>query len=230
MKSIIESYVRLLVNEAIHQERPAGVKASKFLFQEFKNLKSNKEMIDYAKARLKLLGQGSSRITFLFTNRHVLKIALNNAGYAQNTAELDVATNPAMKPVISQLKDYDQNGAWLVQEMVREVNEQEFESLSGVEFETFCNILESHVTSSPSAQKRLISRLSTKAQSWVQSILRMIEVANLLEGDFMKIEHWGKTVTNRIVLMDYGYTDDVQKRHYSNSTYAQTQLAPTEKA
>lgn len=229
MKETLRQYISLVL-EAIHQERSEGTTSSKFLFNEFKQLKDQNEKVQYAKQRLKLLGEGSSRITFIFTNRHVLKIATNKAGFAQNMAELDVATNPNMKPVIAELKDYDPNGSWLVEEMVREVDDQEFEDLSGVPYVFFTQIIQSHVNASPSAQKRLISRLDPKGQQWIKNVIHMIETGNLIEADFLKVEHWGKTGSGRLVIMDYGYTEDVFNRHYDSGTVAPTQIAATEKA
>jgi hypothetical protein len=44
----------------------------------------------------------------------------------------------------------------------------------------------------------------------------MTKQGNLLPADIDSINHWGKTPDGRCVLLDYGYTEDVHKSHYSN--------------
>ena len=36
----------------------------------------------------------------------------------------------------------------------------------------------------------------------------------LVSTDLAKIGHWGKTADQRVVLLDYGFTDDVRNDYY----------------
>jgi hypothetical protein len=36
----------------------------------------------------------------------------------------------------------------------------------------------------------------------------------LLTSDLIRLDHWGKTPTQRVVLLDYGFTPEVQSQFY----------------
>ena len=69
-------------------------RVGKFDLNRFKGLSNAAEMLEYADKRLQKLGEGTARAAFVLTGRHVLKVALNAKGLAQNEAELAVYTNP----------------------------------------------------------------------------------------------------------------------------------------
>jgi len=54
----------------------------------------------------------------------------------------------------------------------------------------------------------------TKNSALLIGTSEMMQSTGLLAGDVELIEHWGKTADGRVVLMDYGYTEEVY-----NSTY-----------
>lgn len=59
-----------------------------------------------------------------------------NKGRAQNEQEVNVYTNPAIKPIVAQIYDFDsRNYEWLVSEVVRECSEQEFLEFFGADSE-----------------------------------------------------------------------------------------------
>ena len=43
-----------------------------------------------------------------------------------------------------------------------------------------------------------------------------------MAGDLKEIDHWGKTPDGRCVLLDYGFTQDVFKSHYSDDDVGPT--------
>ena len=75
-----------------------------FDMRRFKSFEHQEDRVKYANDKLKLLGEGSSRIVFLLSNRYVLKLAYSYdgdaKGRAQNEQEVDVATNPRIKPIV----------------------------------------------------------------------------------------------------------------------------------
>jgi len=119
-----------------------------FDFRKFKNMEYFEEKFDYANKHLKQLGSGSARTAFLLSNRFVLKIAnQDNAdnkteesadklpslkGRAQNEAEVDLFTNPGMKPMVTKIYDNDSLYTWIVAELVRPLSDKEFERTVGV--------------------------------------------------------------------------------------------------
>ena len=44
--------------------------------------------------------------------------------------------------------------------------------------------------------------------------------SNLVTADLTLIDHWGKTPDQRVVLLDYGYTEDVYAAHYKRKPLA----------
>ena len=44
-----------------------------------------------------------------------------------------------------------------------------------------------------------------------------LKKANVLSGDVDRMDHWGITADNRLVLLDYGFTEDVRSKHYNDN-------------
>lgn len=92
--------------------------------------------LEYAKRFLPELGSGSSRTTFALSGGKVLKIAMNNAGIAQNKEELDVFTRLRNNSLVTKIFDYSPDYKWLVSEIVKPLandnNSEEFEKYVGV--------------------------------------------------------------------------------------------------
>lgn len=116
-----------------------------FDIRHFKNLDSLKDMHDYASGKLKFLGKGSSRTTYLLSNRYALKLAnlsgsegdskSMDKGLAQNRIEVDVWTDPRTKPIVTEVYDFDDQYRWLISEVVRPFNrEKDFEEAAGFPF------------------------------------------------------------------------------------------------
>lgn len=116
---------------------------SGFSLQEFKQLQTLEEQTAYAEKRnLVVFRGGSSRITYMINNRHVIKLARLDAqdkGRLQNATEVKVAQNPLAEPVVTKVFDYDaKNSNWIVAEVVRGIRSvSEFEKLTGVSWNAF---------------------------------------------------------------------------------------------
>lgn len=101
----------------------------------------------YARTHLKQLGRGGSRFVFLLSNRFVLKLASTSEfdyafGKSQNQNEVDVFTNPKVAPIITKVYQAGPKYNWIVSELVRPLKDkEEFESLAGVPFGVFTDIL-----------------------------------------------------------------------------------------
>lgn len=179
------------------------------------------------KVGLRFLGQGSSRIVFAIDSRKALKMALNAKGIAQNQAELDTATD-SHNGLVAKILQYDPEFKWVVSELVRPIdNEAEFKQLTGVPWTVFAYLL----TFSPTEWKSHVSNTIRyigsfeKVDVTPEEVLKspflnmaMTSLASLkkplLEADLMKLDHWGKTPDQRVVLLDYGYTAEVWQNHY----------------
>lgn len=120
-------------------------KQKRFSMRHLRSLSSPEEIIEYAQAHLTCLGKGSSRTVFAIKSK-VLKVAINERGYAQNKAELLVAENRGTRPSLSLISDYrqDDNGnvVWLLSQSVRTISDcEEFKSLSGFSWEVYTDTI-----------------------------------------------------------------------------------------
>lgn len=112
---------------------------SDFKWKKFKELKTQYERQQYLyDTNTQVLGTGSSRITFLLSNRYVLKLARPDEiekGKAQNKEEVEVATDSKAAPVVAPIFDYAPDYSWIVSEVVRELESKlEFEEYTGLNF------------------------------------------------------------------------------------------------
>lgn len=83
-------------------------------------------------SKLVSLGSGSSRIAYLLPNGNVLKVAMNDKGFAQNEQEMNVVTDPSVKNIVAKIYQFDTNYQWLISEYVEQFkNEHEFEDHVG---------------------------------------------------------------------------------------------------
>lgn len=219
---ILRSYIRVMIQEAIRSKKDPTVKwrgSAKFDMKEFKSLPNESIMFAYALNYLEPLGQGSSRTVFVLTSKKVLKLARNPKGVAQNQAEIQVYTDPATADAAAKIHDADEGGLWLISDMVRPVkSQQEFETLTGVSWQEFSDDLSGTISSQ--ARKSGGAKLRPDAAPFTRSVYNMAEQgsARLKLGDLTELDHWGKTPDGRVVILDYGFTEDVAVKHYPKET------------
>jgi hypothetical protein len=210
-------------------------KSNKFDWNEFKNLNSANEMNEYAGDKLKKLGQGSSRACYLLSGSKVLKIAIsfrgreNGAGTAQNRAEVDMYTNPKTKQICTKIFDTDHEFRWILSELVRPINNNhEFESLAGVSmnlFGTLAQFILADGLSSKRAYDLFVEEFHFYRSEPItdqdkESCKSAIKILEKLKGfgleyeDLVVLEHWGKSASGNLVLLDYGLTTGIYKEFY----------------
>lgn len=205
---LLREYVELIVEKIRSKPRGNGRFGTKFDIKQFKELDGINLMLQYAKEFLEIMGTGSSRMAFLFSSRYVLKIAINKKGLAQNEAEVDVFTNPKSKGVVAKVYSSDPQFRWLVSDLVKPLSSPaEFEDLTGIDWPNFVNLLRPKVKSN--------QPVSADDPKIVQATAVTAQQNNLLFGDLEELSHWGKTPDGRAVLLDYGFTGEVWRSHYS---------------
>lgn len=98
---------------------------SNFDLRYFSTIPTFKDRIQYCKDRLKLLGNGSSRIAFQVDDKKVLKIAKNSKGIAQNMKEEDWGRN--QYGCFAEIYEADTNNhLWIEMELARKATNQDF--------------------------------------------------------------------------------------------------------
>lgn len=244
--------------EAFIFEKIREITKSNFDWQMFEELAKRSARIgkadlilNYAEERLKALGVGSSRQTFLFSAKKVLKIAMNESGFAQNKTEyemyskfknLDLFTN------IYKVGPKNNLGPiYLVSELVREFKEEEeFDAISSIPFNLvgmFISILKYKGGTFEEAIGRckrrmkedidyytendmevpqeylyfldvLNGKINLEEQPILKGIFKLNRESDINLGDFYAISHWGKTTDNKVVLLDYGLTEEIWEKYY----------------
>lgn len=230
--------LREFIREVILQEF-----RSSFKINEFKALKDQSSRLMYAREHLPELGIGSSRIVYALPNtKYVLKLARNNAGISQNEAEVELITSPATKNLVADIYDFDKDYYWLMSETVREFKgEREAKTRIGIpikirnpktgveQFFLFKNwiracwdiamdaddnseVLENLEENFPQDYLNILKNPLTK------KLIQFFKETNQPMGDLTAYDHWGMTGNGRIVILDYGYTDETAKRHYDDDS------------
>jgi len=182
----------------------------------------------------KSFGAGSSRDTYMLTSKRIMKLAMNDKGLAQNEEELRISKEiPALTTKIFAFGPSDSKVGWLVSELVKELtNEKEFEQLAGISFGAMNAVLTSYAGSWSKAVEKAMPILKYNYKEYIDLILNptgFIKLVKdglekkLMPADLTVLEHWGKTTDGRIVLLDYGFTKDVQKKHYSDIRIKKTE-------
>lgn len=179
----------------------------------FKKMEDEKSRFKYASANLKDLGVGGSRSVFLLSSRFVLKIAMGERGKSQNATEAAISEDAQFSKLLARVHSHAADFSWIVSDLVRPLrNEQEFESFVGMPFEEFISAVKGRdyhrwvgnpkwKVSGSNAPHR---DETVGTYGLLQTIRDMIQSKKLYHPELNKIEHWGKTGDDRIVLLDYG--------------------------
>lgn len=218
-------FVKKISNDAAITE--AIIKAHAYIFEginypdnfdisKFADLPSFAARKRYADSTLKKLGAGSSRITYQIDDAHVLKLAKNQKGIAQNEAEND-GYSQSMDSV-AKIYEADDEGLWLVSDKVDNIRAAEFEQLTGMKFKDFCAALQDEDYRHKNGKRAgLVSdELLEEAyenELW-HEMLSLIVDLDLIVGDLCRLGSYGK-LGNRVVLRDAGFTMTVHKDHYA---------------
>lgn len=205
MNSLLREYISMLLWE-IRSIKKGSAFGDKFNMKKFEALDNINMLVAYAESFLEKLGQGSSRVAFVLSPRYVLKIAINNKGIAQNETEVQIASNPKTKSIIAKVHKFDPNYKWVISDAVRELkSDDDFSKATGLNWYTFLYEV------AAIAKGKWIGYPSEMAQATGETM----KVNNMMFGDISKIGHWDKTADGRVVLLDYGLTGEVWKKHYT---------------
>lgn len=147
------------------------------------------DLLYYVKNKLTYLGEGSSRIVYIYNNSKVLKLAMNNFGIHQNRGEANISERSnVLAPKVFVVGN---NNYYLISELVRPVtNTGEFLLLSNTSWIwiRFVNDLNSYNEDNEFESE----------DTFTNKVLDFIDKNQLLIGDVTCLEHWGVTATDTI--------------------------------
>ena len=205
--SILKEFVQLQLEK---------IRSKGFNINVFKTFDDHDDLARYARLNLQRLGSGSSRGVYALTSKRVLKIALNDAGLAQNEAELATFTDPQVKPILAKIFDYDPKNRWLISELVRPAGYNEIEKHLGFEniyFEEFVATVAGGHGYDWLLQSGRYPEVE-QHEELANALSYLVNEGDMLVADLESKSSWGFTADRRLVLLDAGATNEIYDTHY----------------
>jgi hypothetical protein len=196
--------------------------------------KSFKSRLEYALARVRRLGIGSSRVAFIIPDNGrdtVLKIAKNKKGLAQNEAEVDILTDGYIRTmdIVIPLVDYDKLNpipTWLQTELAKKVSRKQLEEMlycSETPWGITCfidavhNIIgkrSRHMPTLKQIKQELDDSDYTEEEidifmEYANEVATLVTSSTVLLDDLRNVNNWGE-YNGRPVIIDLGYTEEVK--------------------
>jgi mRNA-degrading endonuclease RelE of RelBE toxin-antitoxin system len=230
-----EAQIKHIIKENMNNEL-ANYPQS-FNMDTFKSLNSYNKKIKYCNDNLQRIASGSSRIVYKIDDATVLKLAKNKKGLAQNEAETQYRDDLYAPDIFAEVYDNDENFYWIEMQLARKAKPTDFKRLTGYDFKTFQNFVtysaqqylprRSYGFSIPSEYKQLFDSEEFQNMVWdnpdnvfyqTNEYLTSYQIEKY--GDVQRISSWGVVKdkhdgTDKLVLIDYGLTDDIFNQYYS---------------
>ena len=212
--------INKIVNEEVYSFLDEDYPQS-FNMEEFKSLTSFRKRQAYCNEHLKYLGRGSGRRVYIIDESKVLKLAYNRKGVAQNEVEVSHSNCYVVGDLVAETYEYHPDYLWVEAERCKKITKSRFRELTGMDFEDFSEIL--------MHQEELLSPRITPGETpelfddawddekypFVYNMLSYLGDYNLPSGDLTRLSSYGENSKGEIVIVDYGFTFDIFKKHYS---------------
>lgn len=189
-----------------------------FDMEEFKKLTTFQNRVNYCDTRLERLNAGSARVVYKISNDKVLKLAKNKKGLAQNEVEIDQGRQPYLKGIVAQVFEFEPNNLWLTVQYYTPINKIDFKNIVGIDFNDYWDILQyEDYTIHPAKYRLAVTKITPPKiegyweNEFVSNILDYIAGYDLPIGDLQQLSSYGKTSDGDIVVIDYGFNEDVSK-------------------
>lgn len=183
---------------------------SEFDFEYFKSLDRFSIAKKYISGKLKRIGAGSSREVYEYGDK-AIKVAKNSKGIAQNSVEGDYGLHRMYEDILPKLYDKHDEDIWILVERADKITKLEFKKLAGISFEDFCVAISSESMRLRGKSYKDVTEFLENP--FTESVVSMMVNFDMLHGDFMKLNTFGK-IGNRVVVVDPGFTNEVYKTHY----------------
>jgi hypothetical protein len=218
MRIIITEQQYNLIKKDIEEEYPAT-----WNVEEFKNLRSFNQRVQYCETNLTRIASGSSRIAYKIDDTKVLKLAKNKKGLAQNEAEIEYSQDYMMDDIVAEVFNYDENNLWLEMELARKLTPALFYKIIGFTFNDYVDgIRHQEDTLKPKGTYFKTPEPDNYQEMWnndfIANIFNLIgSYDNFASGDLVRLSTYGvvkRDGEDTIVLIDYGLSTDVLNTYY----------------
>jgi hypothetical protein len=204
----------------------------------FKSLKSYAQRVKYCEQHLTKLGAGSARIAFRIDDDKILKIAKNDKGMAQNEAEARLffdgyIVNSGYQDMLARVYEMDEdNYLWIEMDLLTKVKPTEFKNQFGIsinDFDIVVRAIDGAMGRRRSQWGRVTSQIyddynngdleesNPELHELIEFCTELLGNFDYAIGDFGRLSSFGKTVDNRIVVVDYGLTWEIFDKFYDQS-------------
>ncbi len=193
------------------------------LLKELSEIKDFDERVKWCEERWDLLGEGSARAVFQYSDKAVLKVALNDKGLSQNENE----ASPKMQtPCTSRILAADGAMKWLLFENNKTITEKQFASITGMKFSEYCDALW-QVFDNNSDYKNLKHSDEIRSNPFFKCVCKLVMENDLLLGDLTsgKISSYGE-VDGRVVIRDFGLTREEWAKQYDDGSSSSSRSTP----
>ena len=181
------------------------------ILKNIEKLETYKARKKYAEKNLKHLSSGSSRVVYLTDDKTVIKLAKNDKGIAQNKAE----ANPKVKSkYINKIVGKARNYSWIQTAYLEKLTEKEFEKMTDIPFNDFCDSIRYGLRELSSSTKKKPKCFDDVSKTEIYKELEKVGKKNkLLGGDLAKISSYGSNGEHP-VLIDTGLTKEIFEKFY----------------
>jgi hypothetical protein len=218
MKIIITESQFNLIKKDIEEEYPAA-----WNVEEFKNLKSFNQRVQYCERNLTRISSGSSRIVYKIDDTKVLKLAKNKKGLAQNEVEIMHSQDYMLDDIVAEVFNYDENNLWLEMELARKLTPSLFYKVVGFTFNDYVDAIKHHSDElKPKGSYFKTPAPDNYQEMWENDFIsRMFDMMGSYEniefGDLAAASTYGvvkRDGEDTVVMVDYGLTVEVLNTYY----------------
>lgn len=208
------------------EELDEAIYPDTFNMEEFKQMPSFRQRIEYCQRNLQRLSSGSARIVYKIDNGTVLKLAKNQKGIAQNEVEGQPDYYRDSIGLFAEVYDRDENYLWIEMQLARKAKPSDFQRLAGVDYDTVCkwidycdprhkyrpykDIFETERFQNDFDEYGLLAKL----QDYIGNY-------NVPIGDLRRLSSWGVVIDKDgeedLVIIDYGLDDYVFNNFYNRA-------------
>lgn len=179
--------------------------------KELSKINSFAGRIRFCDANFVKLKAGSSRIAYAYTSDLVIKLAKNEKGIAQNSVEADGFIQQHYKDLVANVLDSDPNNYWLVAEKAVKITPSQFKHLAGF---SILNMYHYLLSKFENRKNMIVDEFDKINESeMVHELMDLMANFSMPSGDMGRVSSWGK-VRDRLVLIDYGLTDEIKNEYY----------------
>jgi len=199
----MSSNITKILNSSILFCKLSKIRSEEFELNYFKTLTDPFKILKYCKEHLDFIHQGTSRAAFVLTGRFVLKVALNKAGQEQNQKEYDTYIQTQFKDIITKVHDYEPRFYWIISDLVSPLSHAKSRSRSEIISLKFDLSGEEYDIENAPVQSSVLSK------EQLDYARAFAEEQGFPFYEIWGEEQWGKTADGRMVLIDYGYDQNI---------------------